>query len=57
MTDIIVSYILNEEYVQGMNFIVGSFLYHADEYIVFWLIVELLENFDMRFIYCDGKLF
>lgn len=38
-----------------MNFIVGSFLYHADEYIVFWLIVELLENFDMRFIYCEGK--
>lgn len=38
-----------------MNFVVGSLLYHCDEYIVFWLIIELIENYQLRDNYKDGK--
>ena len=34
-----------------MNFIVGFFLYHCDEYIAFWLFVALLEEYDLRPIF------
>ena len=37
-----------------MNFIVGSLLYHSEEYITFWLIIELTENFQMRDNYKEG---
>ena len=37
-----------------MNFIVGSLLFHCDEYIAFWLFVELLENFELRNSYAEG---
>ncbi len=38
-----------------MNFIVGSLLYHSDEYITFWLIIELLENYNLRPNYMEGN--
>jgi Rab-GTPase-TBC domain len=37
--------------VQGMNFIVGSMLYHCTEEIAFWMFVTLIEEFEMRDIY------
>lgn len=40
-----------------MNFIVGSLLYHCDEYLAFWLIIELLENYELRPNYMEGKKF
>lgn len=38
-----------------MNFIVGFFLYHSDEYITFWLFTSLIEEYDLRQIYLDGR--
>jgi Rab-GTPase-TBC domain len=38
-------------YVQGMNFIVASLLYHCDEEIAFWIFVSLLEDYELRDIY------
>lgn len=42
-------------YVQGMNFIVGSLLYHAEEYIAFWLLVMIVENFEMRDVFMPSN--
>ena len=39
------------KYFQGMNFIVGFFLYHCEEYIAFWLFVALIEEYDLRPIF------
>ena len=39
------------KYFQGMNFIVGFFLYHCDEYIAFWLFVALIEEYDLKKIF------
>ena len=39
------------KYFQGMNFIVGFFLYHCEEYIAFWLFVALIEEYDLRSIF------
>ena len=41
----------NLGYAQGMNFIVGSLLWHASEVDAFWLFVALMEDFEMRDIY------
>ena len=41
----------NIGYVQGMNFIAGSLLYHSEEYIAFWLLVMIFEKFELRDIY------
>ena len=41
-------------YVQGMNFVAGAFLIHCEESIAFWLVIELLERFEMREVYADG---
>ena len=41
------------KYFQGMNFIVGFFLYHCDEYIAFWLFVSLIEEYDLRSLFMD----
>jgi len=38
-----------------MNFLVGSLLYHSEEYIAFWLIIELIENYNLRENYQEGK--
>ena len=38
-------------YVQGMNFIAGSLLYHASEEIAFWLFVSLLDDYELRELY------
>jgi len=42
-------------YVQGMNFVVGTLLYHCSEEIAFWLFVSLIEDHEMREIYMPGK--
>ena len=43
------------KYVQGMNFIVGSLLFHCEEYVAFWLFVEIIENHELRKCYLEGK--
>ncbi|TNV85440.1 hypothetical protein FGO68_gene2511 [Halteria grandinella] len=47
-------YDLQVDYVQGMNFIVGALLYHANEVMAFWLFVSLIEDCEMRDIYMNG---
>ena len=42
------------KYCQGMNFIVGFFLYHCEEYIAFWLFVSLIEEYDLRNIFMEN---
>ena len=44
-------------YVQGMNFIAASLLYHSEEYIAFWLLAMILEHFELRDIYLPSKIF
>ncbi len=34
-----------------MNFIAGSLLYHAEEYITFWVLADLFEFLEMRDIF------
>jgi len=41
-------------YVQGMNFIAASLLYHSSEEVAFWLFVSLIEDYEMRDIYQTG---
>ncbi|EAS03642.2 rab-GTPase-TBC domain protein (macronuclear) [Tetrahymena thermophila SB210] len=38
-------------YVQGMNMIGASLLYHAEEYISFWIMQIIFEKLEMRDIY------
>lgn len=42
-------------YVQGMNYIAAFFLYHAEEYVAFWLIVVLFELFELRDVYLPSN--
>jgi hypothetical protein len=42
------------QYYQGMNFIVGFFLYHSEEYVSFWLFATLIEDYDLRSMYIKG---
>ena len=42
-------------YVQGLNFIASHFLFHAEEHIAFWLLVNTFERFEMRDIYLPSK--
>jgi hypothetical protein len=41
------------KYYQGMNFIVGFFLFHCDEHVAFWLFVSLFEEYDYRTIFMN----
>ena len=41
------------KYYQGMNFIVGFFLFHCDEHIAFWLFVSLFEEYNYRTIFMN----
>ena len=41
-------------YFQGMNFIVGFFLYHAEEYVSFWLFVSLIEEYEVNNLFGKG---
>ena len=43
-------------YVQGMNFLAKTFLHHGSEVIAFWLIVILIEQYEMKEIYISGIL-
>jgi len=38
-------------YVQGMNFVTASILYHAEEYVAFWILILIFEKAEMRDIY------
>lgn len=38
-------------YVQGMNFIAAALLFHASEELAFWLLVSLLEDYEVRDLY------
>jgi len=39
-----------------MNFLAGVLVYHAEEYIAFWLLVTIFEKLDLRDIYLPCKL-
>lgn len=38
-------------YMQGMNFIVASLMYHCNEEVAFWLFVHLMQMNEVRSIY------
>jgi len=42
------------KYCQGMNFIVGFFLYHCEEHIAFWLFVSLIEEYDLINLFMEN---
>ena len=42
------------KYCQGMNFIVGFFLYHCEEHIAFWLFVSLIEEYNLRSVFMEN---
>lgn len=42
------------KYFQGMNFIVGFFLYHCNEHVAFWLFVSLFEEYGLRDLFMEG---
>ena len=44
-------YDLELGYVQGMNFIMASLLWHATEVDAFWLFVRLIEDYELRDTY------
>jgi hypothetical protein len=37
-----------------MNFIAGSLFYHTSEVSCFWLLIALMDNFDLREIFKQG---
>jgi len=39
-----------------MNYLAGVLVYHASEYIAFWLLVSIFEKFEMRDIYLPCKI-
>jgi len=39
-----------------MNLIAGSLLYHAEEYISFWLLKLLINKLNLRELYIDSNL-
>lgn len=41
-------------YVQGMNYLAASFLFHCEEHIAFWNVVALYEKLEFRDIYLPG---
>lgn len=40
-----------------MNFLAGSLLYHAEEYLAFWILVTIFETLEMRDIFLPGIVF
>lgn len=42
-------------YVQGMNLIAASLLYHAEEYIAFYMFKYIFDRLEMRDIYLPCK--
>jgi hypothetical protein len=42
--------------VQGMNFFAANLLYHAEEYIAFWIMTMVFEMFELREIYAPSNL-
>jgi TBC1 domain family member 10 len=41
-------------YVQGMNFVCGSLLYHCREEAAFWIFVMLMEDYELEEVYIKG---
>ena len=48
------NYYTEISYYQGMNFIVGFFLYHCEDYVAFWLFTSLIEEYGFRDLYCKN---
>ena len=40
-----------------MNYIAGNLLYHAEEYIAFWLLEMLFEKLELRDVYLPSKIY
>lgn len=40
-----------------MNLIVGAMLYHAEEYLAFWMTCMIFESLEMRDIFLPGEPF
>jgi hypothetical protein len=40
-----------------MNFIAAVFIYHAEEYVAFWLMAMIFEMFEMRDIYLPSIIY
>eukprot|EP00743_Colponemidia_sp_Colp-15_P004267 GILK01004604.1.p1 GENE.GILK01004604.1~~GILK01004604.1.p1 ORF type:complete len:613 (+),score=134.01 GILK01004604.1:63-1901(+) len=41
-------------YCQGMNFIVGALLYVVPEELAFWIMMSLIDNYDMKQMFLPG---
>jgi len=39
-----------------MNFIASALIYHAEDYISFWLFVSVIETFELRDVYIKSKI-
>lgn len=40
-----------------MNLIAANLLYHAEDYIAFWLMAMIFEDCDMRKVFLPCKIF
>lgn len=38
-----------------MNYIAGNLLYHAEEYIAFWLLEMIFERLELRDVYLPSR--
>lgn len=41
-------------YVQGMNFIAASLLYHTSEVCAFWLLISMIDTYGMKEVFKQG---
>jgi len=41
-------------YVQGMNYIAASLLYHCDESTSYWIMKVLLDKYGLQDIFAEG---
>lgn len=42
-------------YIQGMNFVASSLVYHCDEFVAFSLLSNIIEHLEMRDIYLPSN--
>jgi hypothetical protein len=42
------------EYVQGMNYLAASLIYHAEEYISFFILDSMMNYLNLKDIYIVG---
>lgn len=53
---IFVKYNARVGYVQGMNFLARAFLHHGAEVIAFWILVQLVEEYELESVYLPGNI-